>query len=143
MKVVTTVTGMEEVLKKMGAASVDMTRAVNAAIWQEAQDILGKSVKQVPVKAGHLRGSAYAIPPKDKGGRYGEAEIGYGKKYALPVHDRHEVHHNVGKSNYLKDPFDEAQSGYVDRIARRAAVNFKGKIGVSAIRSKYPETTKE
>lgn len=132
-----TITGLREVLKNMGAATKDIEGAVAAAIWQEGLDILGKSVKQVPVDSGTLKRSAYAAPPK---GKDHEVEIGYGTDYALAVHEREEVHHTVGNAKYLQRPFEDAQSGYANRVARRAAVNFKGKVKPGGVNSLYPKT---
>lgn len=131
------VKGVKKTLKKLGATTEEIKAATDAAVWQEGLDIIANSAKIVPVKHSHLKGSAYAAPPRN-----GEVEIGYGKDYALPVHDRVEVHHNVGQALYLQKPFEAAQRGWDQRLAKRISLNWKRKIRPGKVRSDFPARPK-
>ena len=49
------------------------------------------------------------------------AILGYGTDYALPVHERKNARHRAPtKAGYLREPFDNAMSGYRARIQKEA-----------------------
>lgn len=111
--------GLAGVLKALQAAGRDMERAVAGSMYAEGQAIMAESVRQVPVDTGRLRASAYVSSPRD-GASGPEVTLGYGTSYALPVHERTEIPHKVGKAKYLEDPMNAARAGYADRVGARA-----------------------
>lgn len=133
------VVGLAKILKMLESEQSAYSQALDAALYQEGLQIIAASVKITPKDFGVLRASHYAAPPTTDH----ECEIGFGTDYALPVHDRVEVFHKIGQPLYLKRPVDEAQSGYVDRIANRTRANHKAGIGVKSIPKTAPTRPKD
>lgn len=129
--------GLSFTLKGIKKAGDQYLAAFYAALYQEALSIMAVSVRRVPVDTGRLRSSHYVAPPTDRG----ECELGYGTDYALPVHDRVEVHHNTGGPLYLRSALDEAKTGFQDRMARRTESNYRAGIGVQAIPATAPTSS--
>lgn len=50
------------------------------------------------------------------------AVVGYGTDYALAVHEK-PAHHEVGQDNYLRQPYEDMQGGYKQRLAKRTQAN--------------------
>lgn len=132
------VRGLKAILRALEKEKSSYGEALNAALYQEGLAIDAVAVKRVPVDTGRLRSTHYVAPPTDDG----VCEVGFGTDYALPVHDRVEVYHKVGGPLYLKSALDEAQSGYVDRLAKRTKANHRAGIGVKAIPKTAPTKPK-
>ena len=131
--------GLAKILKALESTGKAYGEALDAALYQEGHAIMAISVKMTPKDVGILRGSHYVAPPTDDH----ECEIGFGTDYALAVHDRVEVYHEIGESEYLKKPVEAAQSGYADRIAGRTKANHKAGIGVRAVPKTAPTKPKK
>lgn len=74
--------------------------AVDAGLYAGGSIIMSDSIPRVPVDFGDLRGSGYVTLPENH-----TVEIGYGgsaKGYAVPVHERTELRHEVGEAKYLE-----------------------------------------
>lgn len=132
---------LEDLARDIHKASEGLQDALSAAIYKESLELIGESVKRVPVRVGILRASAYAAPPKNTP-RGPEGEVGYGTEYALPVHERIEVFHRVGGPKYLESVMLERIKGYKNRIADSTSKNFAAGIGVRAISSDMPTKPK-
>ena len=89
---------------------------MDKALAEEAFDIFEESQAEVPVDTGRLLNSGVVGAMQ---GRVGYI-IAYGTNYALPVHERVEVRHTVGKAKYLEDPFNRALPGMQRRLVTRA-----------------------
>lgn len=106
--------------KQMQEGIVD---AVDAGLYAGGNIIMSDSIPRVPVDTGNLRASGYVTLPKDH-----TVEIGYGgsaKSYAVPVHEKTEVRHEVGEAKYLERAAEsreknarEAINGRVRRALR-------------------------
>ncbi|QDP63947.1 MAG: hypothetical protein Unbinned3992contig1000_61 [Prokaryotic dsDNA virus sp.] len=119
--------------------------AAIAALYDEATDIINKSIPITPLDNGDLRRSAFVTRPQDEGPKV-SVELGYGgfaSKYALAVHEM-----GTGKSRkrnatgqfisggginwsepgtgnkYLEKPFDAAKRGQARRIELNAYKRF-------------------
>ena len=92
------------------------------ALTEEAETILRKSRRLVPVDTGTLRASGHVKPPETKGDQI-IVRMGYGgaaSAYALVQHERTDyVHPGQGQAHYLSQPANEAASGFSQRVARR------------------------
>lgn len=133
------VIGLSKIQAAIKRAADAYGDATNAAVYQEGFAIVAEAVKRCPKKTGRLRGSHYVVPPT---GRDGVVEVGFGTDYALPVHERVEVYHEVGGPLYLKSAVDEARRGYVERVAKRAEENYRKGVGVRAIPREAPTKPK-
>lgn len=112
------VTGLKDLIRNVEKAKKFERLAVAQAIYLEGQRIMRESVREVPVDTGRLRQSAYIQRPRIQGNP--QLMMGYGTKYALPVHERLEARHETGKAKYLEDPINRAKPGYAKRVAERA-----------------------
>lgn len=134
------VTGARELDKAMGKVQGDWKNAVAAAIYQKGFAIMADSVREVPVDKGRLRATHYVAPPTDIDNPV--AELGYGTDYAVPVHEIADVHHPVGKDQFLRDPFMRHMPGYVQWIAARAKKLFARGTRIGGVPSEMPHRPK-
>ena len=135
------VTGLDKLLRVLLRGSPLAIDATRAALYQEAQIILGKSLRQVPFHHGTLAGSgmvhdpvvmgrdimveiSYGGPAKDQSPKNGgEVNVGYAKIQ----HDNLSFKHAAGrKANYLKDPVEEAAKGLENKLQRRVSAIIEG-----------------
>lgn len=136
------VAGIKETQARIKALTAEYPRAVATALYQEALELYADSILQVPVDTGHLRRSAYAAPPNLKDAQPA-ARVGYGVSYALPVHDRVEVKHEVGKARFLSDPANARRANYLERLADRVERNVKLKIQIGMVARIAPRKPRE
>jgi hypothetical protein len=130
------VTGAPEVMKRLREAQESIPDALAAALYTEGFATDAEMVRRIPVDTGRLRASHYVAPPT--GSRNPVVQVGVGTKYAIPVHERTEVHHEVGQAKYLESVLNERRSGYARRLADWAWDYFKRGIGVKSIPATAP-----
>lgn len=136
------VTGLDRLLRVLLRSSPLAIDATRAALYQEAQVILGKSLRQVPFHYGTLAGSgmvhdpvvagkdimveiSYGGPAKDRTPKKGGQEVNIG--YARIQHDNLSFKHAAGrKANYLKDPVEESAKGLEQKLQRRVSAVIEG-----------------
>ena len=112
------VKGIKDAQRNLRAYQKRVRGAVGKALHAEGQAIMREAKKEVPVDTGRLRQTGFVGRAVD-GPKGPTVPIGFGTKYALPVHERLEVHHPVGKAKYLEDPVNRAKKGFPARIASR------------------------
>lgn len=127
------VTGVEEVVRKLGHLTRQMKEGVRDALEEEATKIVYASRVYCPVKYGFLRASARIdISVGDKiigvrvqyGGPEGSGNVGETNPvpvvYALAVHERLDYKHkSPTQAKFLERAFEEAKPGLRQRIANR------------------------
>ncbi len=114
--------GVSALLRKTRALPRIVRQAAIEAQRDEAEAVMERSKAEfVPVDKGDLRAT----------GRVEEVEgaadgfwvsMAYGSEevdYALPVHERLDVHHPHGQAKYLEVPALEAAAGMPERVAAR------------------------
>jgi hypothetical protein len=136
-----TATGMPAILRNLDKASDDVKHAVAGGVYQMGMSIIGRAKKYTPVDVGILRGSAYAAPPKSIENPV--VDIGYGTDYALPVHERVEVFHEVGQPLFLKRAVDESRANYLRSLAIKARRNLARGVRLRGIPATVPVEPKE
>lgn len=131
------VKGEKKIKQNLAKAVVSYQDALAAATYVEALNILKESRKRVPVETGRLRNTGYAAPP----GKISNpvAQVGYDTEYAVPVHERVEVFHEVGGPLYLKSVVDKHTAGYSTRISRRAKALQRMGVGAANVPSTEPK----
>lgn len=111
-----TVTGTGQVVRNLEAYGKKGEAALEAALYQEALEVMADSKREVPVDTGTLRSTGHVEKPSKKMGsvsvtmKYG----GPAAKYALKVHETHAT-----KSKYLERPFLQSLRGLPARLAAR------------------------
>lgn len=95
-----------------------VVKDVEAALYQEGENVMGVSVRRTPVEWGNLRGSAHVKPPVTKQGKT-SVTLAYGTDYAVYVHEITTSHHEVGRSKFLQSAVEDNAKGMSDRMRRR------------------------
>lgn len=120
-------TNLDKIRHNIKAAQARWQRAVAAALYLEAGNILGMSKRRVPVDLGTLKGSGYATLPVERAGRT-TVEIGYGgaaKEYAARVHEDLSARHpDGGQAKYLESAADERTPSIVHNVKALARAAF-------------------
>jgi hypothetical protein len=106
--------------EKLQQTLVSMVDGGASALKEHAEEVMAMSQEQVPVDTGALRDSAFIDEPVRKRGDV-SIRMGYGgdasnmnpktyrlvSDYVVPVHERLDVVHPVGKAKFLEDPLME------------------------------------
>ena len=109
-----------------------LKKKVAGALYKEGQILIAKSVPQVPVDTGALRGSHFVEQPKVDGTKITVA-LGYGgtatkvnpatgeatADYAVRVHEDLNTPHKVGNAKFLEKPAREYASQFKSNMKRR------------------------
>ena len=106
---------------------------VEAALFQEGENIMGKSKMETPVDLGPLHASGHVKDPKTKRGKT-EVILGYGTKYAVAVHEtpsKHDPPSWVGKTI----TFNVGGPKFLEKAMKKAAKGFGGRMIKKALRS--------
>lgn len=110
-------------LKRRGKAA---PKRLGRALFLEAEQIMAKSKRIVPVDKGPLRASGHVQLPVIRG-RKVSVTLGYGgaaAPYALFVHEKQARHKPPTQWKYLETPLNEAIPGMAARIAKRMKRDF-------------------
>ena len=102
-------TGIPELRKALQDASPLAIKALAAGMFEEQSVVISKAQEKTPVDTGTLRGSGTVLAPDIDGTRV-TVTAGFGdaaSKYAVFVHEKMGVHHNVGQSKFLEAAFLE------------------------------------
>ncbi len=137
--------GMEIVLRRMAEVAEQYPEAMAAALYQEAEAIMTKSVAVCPVDTSALLQSRFVgRPQKDREGF--SVKLGYGKSYAIYVHEMPSAVNWTrpgSGSKFLIRPVDEAQRGFAPRLSRRMRKNIAGGIGMAVGGGAHPEVPRQ
>lgn len=136
---------MERLIRMLYRGSDAAVRATRRGLYEEAEIIMGKAVRQVPFQYGTLAGSgrvhepivqgrdilvelSFGGPaadrkPLEKGGTGGPVQVGY----AWIQHERLDFKHAAGrKAKYLEDPVLEARKTLDAKLAKRVHAIIEG-----------------
>ena len=134
---------LRRTVKRIGARA---EKALENALYEEGERIMGQAKEITPVDTGALRASGHVPKPKRLGvltqvilsfggiaaGTYKSKRtkriVAEGERigYAQYVHENLGAHHPVGRAKYLEEPFKRAQAGLIDRLARRVRIELGG-----------------
>jgi len=128
---------LRDSLRRINGATEQIIDAVRASIYQEAQGIIAKSVRNTPVDTGRLRASAFATLPEEK---EIESTIGHSVEYALYVHERTEMRFVTGGAKFLERAVNERRQGYEERLAKRIDENFRLGRKLGTVKQDFPTT---
>ena len=105
-----TIKGIDRAVRRLKALGEDINKKVAPALFQEAEEIMGRSKELVPVDTGVLRSSGHVKRPEvDRNGvRVTLAYGGPAEAYALIVHENLRARHPVGQAKFLEQPLLEA-----------------------------------
>lgn len=120
---------------KMNLPKIDVP--VMSALFEEANELMAASKRQVPVDTGTLRGSGMVEDPVKQSKSY-RVRLGYGygeeknpksgqiaAGYAIYVHENLKAKHKVGKAKFLEDPM----KAWEPKFAKNVGMRLKRKLG--------------
>jgi len=103
-----------------------MTDAVADGMRKFGGRVEGESTRRCPVETGELRSRVFNEGPLRDGDTYVQV-VGYekfgatwekGKAYAVPVHERTNVHHPVGEAKFLENAVNHLSEEYAKYLQK-------------------------
>jgi len=95
-----------------------VVKDVEAALYQEGELVMARSVRRTPVDTGNLRASAHVKRPETSGGKT-SVTLAYGTNYAVYVHEILTANHPVGRSKFLESAMKDAEKVMMPRLKKR------------------------
>jgi len=113
--------GAPELIARLKRIAEEAPKEFGAALYQEALAIQKLSMGMTPVDTGALRASHQTEKPAIRGGEVSVAINvgGPSAPYALPVHERLDVHHPVGQAKFLEYAVLASKPDLAQNIAKR------------------------
>ena len=112
--------GLEELDALLEQLS-DPEPMVSAALFAEAEEIMGEAKLLTPVETGALRSSGHVQLP-ERNGTSISVEFGFGGPaipYALRQHEDMTLHHPVGQAKFLEIPLVDHERNFGERLVHR------------------------
>jgi hypothetical protein len=135
-----TIRGVNTITQNMEVSRRALKDALGSAMYREAEYIMTKAKRRVPVDTAALRNSGFVDAPTNigSGNTIVFTRFGFGgvatkvnpstgvptTSYALYVHEINRPH-RVGTYKFLEHPVNEEQGGSLDRISRRIKRYFR------------------
>lgn len=113
--------GSKALTKELQRRARGAPKALARALFAEAEQIMGKSKRIVPVDKGSLRASGHVQLPQVSGTKV-TVTLGYGgaaAPYAVFVHEKPARHDPPTQWKFLERPMNEAILGMAGRIVKR------------------------
>ena len=110
--------GLDEFSRWLKETPGVVVKDVEAALFEEGENVMGVSVRRTPVDVGNLRGSAHVKLPETTGGKT-SVTLGYGTDYAVYVHEILTNTHPTGQSKFLESAVKENADGMAGRMRKR------------------------
>ena len=114
-----TITGTDQIARKLRALASHTPESIVIGMYALAERIAADAVRRTPVDTGRLRSSGYVAPPSQTGNK-NKLEIGFGTDYAVAVHERTDVTHEVGEAKFLEKAVMAKAKGSLSFIAKHA-----------------------
>ena len=124
-----TLRGQRELDRAWAKIAKSVPLAAAMGLYALGFDIIALAVAKTPVDTGRLRASRYVAPPVLRGSTH-VVELGFGTRYAAPVHERIDVAHSTGEAKFLQKAINEKASGALafalgiaEKLIQRGAVS--------------------
>lgn len=112
--------GLPAIQQRLAQLLAETTPAVREGLYRAGHDIMGESVRLVPIDTGLLRSTAHVAQPEQQGMTIA-VQLSYGghgiADYAVPVHFRTDVNHPIGQPFYLQQPLYAAVATIAQQLA--------------------------
>lgn len=133
--------GLDKFLKGVKGRTQTIGLAVEAALFEEANELIAEAKREVPVDEGILKSSGHVQLPVVEDGRI-TVECGFGGPagtgtqgapatedvgYAVIVHEDLMAHHTVGNAKYLENPLNRRRRTMEARMVGRIKARLKRK----------------
>jgi len=110
--------GIDEFSRFLKETPGVVVKDVEAALFQEGENVMGVSVRRTPVDQEPLRASAHVKLPKTRRGTT-TVVLAYGTDYAVYVHEILTSFHKVGRAKFLESAVKDNAKGMSGRMRRR------------------------
>ena len=120
-------TGIGEFTRFLNETPGIVVKDLEAALLQEAENVMGVSKRRTPVDTGNLRATGHVKNPETHGG-ITSVVLAYGTDYAVHVHER-PARHPSGRSKYLQSAVEDNAKGMSGRLRKRVLARI-GKRGL-------------
>ena len=134
------VTGAKKVLRRLGVLDRHTPKELGRAMVRVSEEVIGDAKEMTPVDTGALRGSGHVQMPEETmfgmsvkmgfGGVAGAGENTEDVGYALPVHERMDVHHKVGGPKYLERAIQKHMPSMVSKFRRQLDAAIRARFGL-------------
>jgi len=111
-------TGVDEFTRFLNETPGLVDKVVKAALYQEAENVMGVSKTRTPVRDGFLKASGHVKLPVVKHGNV-TVTLAYGTNYAIYVHEIKDAHHTSGQYKYLESAVKDNTKGMPGRLRSR------------------------
>ena len=114
-------TGTNQMRARLLALASRMPAEVGAALYAEAEILMGEAKDRTPVDTGALKASGLVTLPEIHG-REIAVDLAFGgasAPYAVYVHEDLRAHHTVGQAKFLESVLLERGPDLAERIADR------------------------
>lgn len=111
--------GLEREVDDLEAA---LLQALPPVMYEEMEEVVGLSKEKTPVDTGLLKNSQVALPPIIEGDSItvrGNVLDGPARGYAVHVHERVELKHEVGEAKFFENAAKERSVGMGERMASK------------------------
>ena len=121
------VRGIREVQRTLNKMGKEGKKAIRRFMREELEIISTDAKRLTPVEFGPLKDSGHATPVRIVGGALVGSVVfgGAAASYAPFVHERLELHHDVGQAKFLTTAVQRRVRGMGTRLARELAKEMK------------------
>jgi hypothetical protein len=110
-------TGIDEFSRFLRETPGLVMKDLEAALSEEAENVMGVSKRRTPVDTGRLRSTGHVKPAERKSGGV-SVTLAYGTDYAIYVHEI-PASHASGQSKYLESAVKDNAKGMPGRLRKR------------------------
>lgn len=112
--------GLQEMLDTLERLPIEALEALEQAQVENAEHLIGESKKECPVDTGRLRKSGTVGKPVRRVNEV-EIEVGYGTDYAIYVHERTELRHDIESEATVRRRLKRARAASKKRYEKKVA----------------------
>lgn len=111
------VTGHQAMSRRMLKLAALAPSSAAIALNEVAEETMTDSKEHTPVEFGVLKGSGHVFQHATPARM--EAKLAYGTEYAIYVHERTELRHEVGEAKFLENALNRTSSTIAKRITSK------------------------
>lgn len=117
-----TISGIDKVLRNLNREIKAIKGRSRQGMHMAALIVKGTALPLTPIETGNLRGSWFSHPLQ-QGDNIG-VELGYGEgaSYAVYVHERTELHHDVGQAKFLEEALKREEKRILEILRKTVHV---------------------
>jgi hypothetical protein len=111
---------ISKLLAGLAKAKIAKLNAAIRAVDIFGEQVIGDAQQLTPVKTGALQASGTTLPAEVNQGKVTKM-IGFNTNYAAAVHERLELHHEIGQAKFLYTAMRNNQNKFAPFVAAKVA----------------------